>query len=61
VSELARLRANRAQQSLTTNDLSDISALTGAIVHCDVVVTKNQWTALIKSAPASMSASERRS
>jgi hypothetical protein len=49
-SELARLRAVGAQQPLTPNDLNDISALTRAIVYCDVVVTENQWTALIKRA-----------
>ena len=49
-SELARLRATGAQQPLTANDLNDISALTRAIVYCDLVVTEKQWTALIKRA-----------
>jgi len=49
-SELALLRAVGAQQPLTPNDLNDISALTRAIVYCDVVVTENQWTTLIKRA-----------
>lgn len=45
-SKLARLRASGAQQALSPNDLNDISALTLAVVHCDIVVTENQWVAL---------------
>lgn len=49
-SELHRLRDIAAQQPWTPNDLNDLTALTRAVVYCDVVVTENQWASLIRRA-----------
>jgi hypothetical protein len=46
-SELHRLREGAVQQPWSMNDLTDIDALSRAVVHCDIVVTERQWATLV--------------
>ena len=49
---LLRSKQRNRQQSFEPNDLSDLSALAVATVHCDVVVTERQWAARIHDSGA---------
>jgi hypothetical protein len=44
--ELRRLRHEASEKSWEASDLVDLTALSSAIVYCDVVVTERVWTAL---------------
>jgi hypothetical protein len=44
--ELRRLRHEASEKAWEPSDLVDLTALSSAIVYCDVVVTERVWTAL---------------
>jgi hypothetical protein len=44
--ELRRLRHEASQKTWETGDLVDLTALSSALVYCDVVVTERVWTDL---------------
>lgn len=44
-----RFRRHRERRPWTGNDLRDLQSLVPAIVHCDVVVTERNWTAVIRA------------
>jgi hypothetical protein len=44
--ELRRLRHEASGKAWEASDLVDLTALSSAIVYCDVVVTERVWTAL---------------
>ena len=44
--ELRRLRHEASEKAWEASDLVDLTALSSAIVYCDVVVTERVWTAL---------------
>jgi hypothetical protein len=46
--ELRRLRHEGSPKAWDKNDLVDLTALSSAIVYCDVVVTERLWTALVQ-------------
>lgn len=46
--ELRRARHAQRHHNWTANDLNDLAALTVAVVYCDVVVTENLWTDLLR-------------
>lgn len=46
--ELRRLRHEASPKAWDKNDLVDLTALSSAIVYCDVVVTERLWTALVQ-------------
>ncbi len=48
--ELRRLRHEASQRRWEEGDLADLAALSAAVVYCDVVVTENQWAALMRRA-----------
>jgi hypothetical protein len=45
--ELSRLRHEASPKAWEENDLNDLSALSRAIVYCDVVVTERVWADLV--------------
>ena len=48
--EMRRLQHQNPQRRWKTNDYYDVTALSVAVVHCDVVVTERHWAALIRRA-----------
>jgi hypothetical protein len=46
--ELRRLRHEASPKPWEENDMNDLSALSRAIVYCDVVVTERVWTDFVK-------------
>ncbi|MGC8489133.1 MAG: hypothetical protein ACP5QO_13095, partial [Clostridia bacterium] len=48
--EMRRLQHQNPQRRWKTNDYYDVTALSVAVVHCDVVVTERHWAALITRA-----------
>jgi hypothetical protein len=50
--QLTQLRHDNPQLKIETNDLTDITALSTAVVYCDVVVTERLWADLINRTDA---------
>ncbi len=48
--EMRRLQHQNPQRKWTTNDQFDVSFLSMAVVHCDIVVTEKHWATLMRRA-----------